>query len=441
MKELLQIVHEARRTAKDDEANVQVRKGDPDPERVVGKDEKNNGSRGLFSIDPPTDDDIVENWDELTISENEAAIMEKLDADDPFFILGEAGWGKTSIIEKLAKSYGKTVITVYLDKAVKEDLDGIPMGQKEKGVAYQDKAVPAWAAHIINHPDEDFLLFFDEMNQADPGVMNALMPIVLKRELCGFQPGPRDSRGKRIKPNFTVGAAGNYEHENDAVSELSKPLEDRFAPIIIWKTGDEDSWRASFRFLHKKWDDKLGKNIVDEFESCSALFPNPRRLDLKIFQFYADVKEKARTKKIYTIEKITERISQLALQNLKRTDEDKLKKLAELLYNYVHDINAESNSRRRGKDADMIDDNTKAEITNAMENGYISVKEGTKNVHYGVSRENLSKIYCDPEVLSQPLNAEMIDRLVRKLEADGKKFKYETNKEFLKDGLPDPLAD
>ena len=35
----------------------------------------------------------------------------------------------------------------------------------------------------------------------------------------------------------------------------------------------------------------------------------------------------------------------------------------------------------------------------------------------------------------------MIDRLVRKLEADGKKFKYETNKEFLKDGLPDPLAD
>ena len=31
-----------------------------------------------------------------------------------------------------------------------------------------------------NHPDKQFLLFFDEMNQAADDVMNALMPIVLR---------------------------------------------------------------------------------------------------------------------------------------------------------------------------------------------------------------------------------------------------------------------
>ena len=42
------------------------------------------------------------------------------------------------------------------------------------------------------------------MNQAQPCVMNALMPIVLKNVICNVQ-----------FDNFMVGAAGNFEDENE----------------------------------------------------------------------------------------------------------------------------------------------------------------------------------------------------------------------------------
>ena len=106
----------------------------------------------------------------------------------PFFIQGEAGWGKTSIITGLAKSLGKTVITVYLDKAEATDLGGIPVPAKSKrGADYVKHLLPEWAKLIYDNPKTNFLLFFDEMNQAAPDVMNALMPIVLKTEICGIK--------------------------------------------------------------------------------------------------------------------------------------------------------------------------------------------------------------------------------------------------------------
>ena len=77
------------------------------------------------------------------------------------------------------------------------------------------------------------------MNQAQPDVMNALMPIVLEHEIAGRKYGPTDKNGKVTESNFFVGAAGNFEDENDAVNELSGPLKSRFKPIIVWKTHDE----------------------------------------------------------------------------------------------------------------------------------------------------------------------------------------------------------
>ena len=81
------------------------------------------------------------------------------------------------------------------------------------------------------------------MNQAAPDVMNALMPIILKNEICG----------KSFK-NYIVGAAGNFEHENDAVNELSEPLLSRFGGIITWKTGGEAEWKSAFNWMKNKWE-------------------------------------------------------------------------------------------------------------------------------------------------------------------------------------------
>ena len=85
----------------------------------------------------------------------------KFKADEPFFIMGEAGWGKTSIIKSMAKRFGRRVITIYLDKCEATDLGGIPVPREDKrGNAYVDSAMPAWAQYMLEHEDDQFLLFF-----------------------------------------------------------------------------------------------------------------------------------------------------------------------------------------------------------------------------------------------------------------------------------------
>ena len=63
---------------------------------------------------------------------------------------------------------------------------------------------------------------------------------------------------------------------------------------------------------------------------------------------------------------------------------------------------------------------------------------------YGISRENIN-VFCDMELSDKEsgevVNAEMLERIINKLEADGVKFKYETNEEWKKAGLSDPYED
>ena len=98
----------------------------------------------------------------------------------------------------------------------------------------------------------------------------------------------------------------------------------------------------------------------------------------------------------------------------------------------------------------MIDNGLKNLIKTAMSDGYIPQdedKDGNavkdKNdpkydhtTKYGISREN---IFVVGEMDDSEINAEQMERLVNKFEADGVKFKYETNADFEKDGLADPL--
>ena len=252
-------------------------------EKAKGKDEEHNGSHGIWAVEPPYDNDAVAPLDKKTMNKNLKRLNMKFDVDEPFFILGRAGWGKTSIIKDLAKRNGRHIITVYLDKATATDLGGIPVPIQENGVAKIVNAMPDWAAYMMKNPDKQFLLFFDEMNQAAPDVQNALMPIVLETIICNIK-----------FDNFIVGAAGNFADENDAVSDLSAPLTSRFKPIIIWETGTEEAWREAFEHLrkNKKWDEILPKKIVDKFEEYAMLFDNPRELEDKIFKVVKKLKDK-----------------------------------------------------------------------------------------------------------------------------------------------------
>lgn len=404
---------------------------DANPDATVGKDAEKNGSGGKWAIDEPTDDDVVEPLKKEELNKNMKRLLMKFKAEEPFFILGEAGWGKTSIIKSMAKRFKRSVITVYLDKCEATDLGGIPVPrQNDKGSVYQDTAMPGWASYMQEHPEKQFLLFFDEMNQAAPDVMNALMPIVLETTVCGVK-----------FDNFMVGAAGNFEHENDAVSELSGPLKSRFKPIIVWETGGDEEWGQAFKYMHKAWDEKLGPEIIDVVYENRNLFVNPREIEHKVLRHLYAMKNDSE-KDLFDVEDYYDRLESLAKDNLTRAEQDQLKKLAEKVYNYINEIKPQEDERKnRKKDADMLTDSLKADIKTGMTRGFLTSGEASDKRKYGISRENISKVFADDESFEDgvAVNAEMVERYIRKLEADGLKFKYETDKEFLDAGLTDPF--
>ena len=426
MRNLYNYVFDEPRKKTINEANV-------NPERIVGKDAKKNGTGGKFAIDEPTDNDVVEPLSKDQLNKNMKRLLMKFKADEPFFIMGEAGWGKTSIIKSMAKRFGRTVITVYLDKCEATDLGGIPVPREDKrGNAYVDSAMPAWAQYMLEHDDQQFLLFFDEMNQADGAVMNALMPIVLETEVCGVK-----------FDNFIVGAAGNFDHENDAVNELSGPLKSRFKPIIVWETGGDAEWKQAFDFMHKEWDGKLGEDgpaYIDLLQENRDLFQNPREVEHKILKWCSKMID-TDDKDLFDVEDYLDRLEGLTKEDLNRTQEDKLKKLAEATYNLVNGLPL-SPERKRSKGKEMMDETLKNNIKKAMRNGFMTNgPDSSDKRKYGISRENAPLVFCDPEMTENACNREMFDRYINKLEADGIKFKYETDAEWKKAGLVDPFED
>ena len=403
---------------------ISIEEGRP-RKNIEGKPAETNGTGGLYGTNEPTDDSAVVEIPKEQLNQNMKDLLMKFRTEEDFFILGRAGWGKTSIIKKLADQFDLKIQTVYLDKAVKEDLGGIPVpGKTAKGRGKQEMLMPDWAAEIADEPDTNWLLFFDEMNQADPAIMNALMPIVLEHEICRV---PFD--------NFFVGSAGNFEDENDAVNEMSGPLKSRFKPLILWQC----DWPAALSHLHGKWDSILGKDFIDKFAaSAEDLFDNPREIEHKIFKWTDKMKKSGKFDDIDSTD-ILRRLKGIAKEELERSQEAQLTKLAEYMYDYINGKLDEKESRRgsRNKDMSMVSEITRNTIKEGMRKGYIQQREGKQNkvVKYGISRENIA-VAVDPE----ECNAEMLERIIAKFEADGIHFKFEKDSEWKKLGYKDPEA-
>jgi MoxR-like ATPase len=414
-------------------------KNDPDPEKIVGKDADKNGTHGRWAVEEPYDDGAVEELDKTSLTRNMRRLLMKFKAKQPFFIQGAAGWGKTSIIKDMAKRYKRHIITVYLDKCQAVDLEGIPVPVKdEDGSVSQDIAMPKWAKYMKDHKDKQFLLFFDEMNQAQDDVMNALMPIVLERVVAGYK-----------FDNFIVGAAGNFEEENPGgLSEMSKPLRERFKPIIIWSSGTEEDWREAFKFMHKKWDEKIGKKLIDDIYKYVHLFDNPRAVELKILDFLYEIKQDG-DYDMFLIDDYKECIDDLMKEDLTASERKQEAELVDIIWEYMkkseqkaedEEDEEESGSRSsRRSNKEMISDSLMEDFKNGMKTG--SLYEPDDNVRYGISRENIGKLFTNKNFNPEPMNMEMVNRLIKKFEADGIKFKYEKDAEFLKDKLKDPLED
>ena len=280
---------------------------------------------------------------------------------------------------------------------------------------------------LFNKPSKKYLLFFDEMNQAAPDVMNALMPIVLKNVICG-----------RKLNNFVCAGAGNYEEENEGgVNELSKPLLSRFGGIITWQSGD---WDNAFQYMHKKWDAKVGKELIDKLQENADLFKNPRDVENHIIETLNNLKEDGDID-LWDASDYLDNLKDLAIDEgeMTRTQITNLEKLADFVYAYMNGKTGDDKKKnKRGQD--MVSDDIKACIKHGMEYGYVDQEEEDSKgnivkVRYGISRENITEVYTD----EGDINAEMLERLISKYEEDGIKFKFDKDSQWQEKGYKDPM--
>lgn len=402
-----------------------------DKEKALDAGEKPNAAKRVkWAVDEPTSDDALKYANKEDWTDNMKEIRKRLRTGLPFFILGHAGWGKTAIIKQIAKKFGYSIITVYLDKALPEDLNGIPVPMEgAKGSVYQETALPAWAAYMLDNPDKKFLLFFDEMNQADPRVMNALMPIVKENTIAGVE-----------IPNYTVAAAGNYHDENEATSDLSRPLMERFAPIIKWEDQSPKAWKEYMKHIHSEWDSKVGKDLVDEIEKSCELFSSPRVIDEKLLTFLWKIKQLGPEEwEFYDASDYMKFINGEGILDPdikhERTDDENLSKLADYIDSWMREEpNKEEKKNTRTRDQLSAPDWLKETIEHGMMNGWAWDPQKNK---WAFTRENVIDLIVDDD---DEVTAEMVYQEIKRNEKKGLKFRYETIKDALKDN-PNLLVD
>lgn len=363
--------------------------------------------------------------DKSHMTKNQRALASRMKSGRNFMAIGEAGWGKTAEITAMAHKFGLTVLTVYLDKAVATDLDGIPVPavDEETGEHIQARCMPGWAIYMLQHPKEQFLLFFDEMNQAPGDVQNALMPIALKKVICGTQFN-----------NFICGAAGNHDYENDEVSELSAPLKARLMPFI-WECNTEETWNSHFEWAHSKYDEIIGEKTINEVAKLWKYWKSPRDLEICIYKYLKENIDGT----FDTPESIFDDLFDNAVneKSLSSTEcKKQIGKFAEYMYNWCEDpstreIGKGSISRKKGMD--NIDKDVKKMIVDSLVNGYFYWSQilGGDNKTYCVTLENCLTERFDP--VETGITAEVLKKIVRDLEATGKSVKYRTQEEAKED--------
>lgn len=176
----------------------------------------------------------------------------------PLFI-GNPGLGKTVLIDSFAKEKDVTLVELITSQMSPFEISGIAMPDKDvkKMVYYNfDK--------LENLKDGD-ILFFDELLNGNPIVLNACLTILEQRKFISGKP----------LPNIMIVAAANPQ----GMSPLTPQIKERF----IWYDVkfEEDMW---IEYMVKKYSitktigNKLA-NLIKNEKFTSNNFYTPRSID------------------------------------------------------------------------------------------------------------------------------------------------------------------
>lgn len=173
----------------------------------------------------------------------------------PLFVWGRFGIGKSALTKKVAKkvaeSRGRTFIEwnklteekrqevfefcekyfIYIDIRLSEydasDIKGLPnfRGDK-KSIEFK---VPFWAT-LVEKPNSDGILLFDEINLATPIVISSCYKIIYDRII----------NESKINDNWLIMGAGNTTQDRAYTHEVAPPVRDRGSEVeLVGANADE----------------------------------------------------------------------------------------------------------------------------------------------------------------------------------------------------------
>lgn len=171
-------------------------------------------------------------------------IAPRLPSEMAILVRGPTGIGKSHITQAIGKQLGLPVIDVRGSTMDESKVTGIPDFEAGKAFKKAMFLLPSWYVRACQEP---VLLFLDEMNRANPQVLQAFFQVVLDRCLGN------DANGEPmpLHPQTRVYAAVNFGSEYDVV-EMDPALLRRFWTVDI--EPDVHQWC--------EWATKAGKASV-----------------------------------------------------------------------------------------------------------------------------------------------------------------------------------
>lgn len=192
-------------------------------------------------------------------------------ADEPLLIFGSPGIGKSETVHEIAAKHNYKVLDVRAGNIPPEDFAGIAWPEKETGEVKRLCPDVISAANQMkrDNPDQNVLIFLDEINHTPSAGQGALYSIVLDRMAAGY----------KLPENTRIVAAGNPEGTGSISEEMSRALLDRFMVVdYTGPTADEFNDYATKVRLNPIVRAFLYENpgLLNKFDPDMDVSPTPR---------------------------------------------------------------------------------------------------------------------------------------------------------------------
>lgn len=174
-----------------------------------------------------------------TVSPNEAkrAIRKCIKIKRPIFMWGPPGIGKSDIVKQIGEEMNRPVRDIRLSLWEPTDIKGIPYYNSQANTMI-------WAppAELPSDPDDNSILFLDELNSAPQATQAAAYQLVLNRRV-----------GTYVLPkNVSIVAAGNRDGDKGVTYRMPSPLANRFVHLELRVDYDDYiSWATKNRVHHQ----------------------------------------------------------------------------------------------------------------------------------------------------------------------------------------------